>query len=202
KTYGIEDLQDKTKLVFLGRLTPDKGWGFTMRSLTDWATDPNNAHLVDKVAIIIAGDGELRTQILEKLQPLAIATGFSIHLLGRIAPNAVPALLTNCDIHITASEKETLGLTVLEAFAAGIPAIAPAKGGVTTHIRDGKNGLLFEPQDSKSFGQLLTRLVSDVELQHQLGQQGQRDVADYDWENVVSTLLSTWQNQISSHSLS
>ncbi len=202
RTYGIEGLKDKTKLVFLGRLTPDKGWGFTMRSLTDWATDPNNAHLVDKVAIIIAGDGELRTQILEKLQPLAIATGFSIHLLGRIAPNAVPALLTNCDIHITASEKETLGLTVLEAFAAGIPAIAPAKGGVTTHIRDGKNGLLFEPQDSRSFGQALTRLVSDVELQHQLGQQGQRDVADYDWENVVSTLLSTWQNQISSHSLS
>ncbi len=153
RTYGIEGLKDKTKLVFLGRLTPDKGWGFTMRSLTDWATDPNNAHLVDKVAIIIAGDGELRTQILEKLQPLAIATGFSIHLLGRIAPNAVPALLTNCDIHITASEKETLGLTVLEAFAAGIPAIAPAKGGVTTHIRDGKNGLLFEPQDSRSFGQ-------------------------------------------------
>ena len=199
QTYGIEGLQDKTKLVFLGRLTPDKGWGFTVRSLTAWAADPNNAQMLNKIAIIIAGDGELRAQILEKLQPLAASTDFSIHLLGRIAPNAVPALLTNCDIHITTSEKETLGLTVLEAFAAGIPVIAPARGGVTTHIRNQENGLLFEPQNSKSFGHVLTRLISDKSLQRQLGQQGQQDVASYGWENVVPTLLSTWQNQISLH---
>ncbi len=202
QTYGIEGLEDKTKLVFLGRLTPDKGWEFAVRSLTIWASDQSNAYLVDKAAVIIAGDGELRPQILEELRPLTISTGLSVHLLGRIAPDAVPALLANSNIHVTTSEKETLGLTVLEAFAAGIPAIAPAKGGVTTHIRNGKNGFLFEPQNSQSFSQLLTRLVSDVALQRQLGQQGQRDVADYDWENVVPTLLATWQNQISLHSSS
>ncbi|EDX87563.1 glycosyl transferase, group 1 family protein [Synechococcus sp. PCC 7335] len=202
KTYKIEGVQDKTKLVFLGRLTPDKGWAFTLRSLAAWAGDPNNAPLLGQIAIIIAGDGELRSTVLEKLQPLANSTGLSVHLLGRIAPNAVPSLLANSDIHITTSEKETLGLTVLEAFAAGIPVIAPAKGGVKTHIRDGKNSLLFEPQNSESFGQALTKLVSDVNLRCQLGQQAQQDVVCYDWENVVPTLLSTWQNQISLHSSS
>ena len=199
KTYGISGLQDKTKLVFLGRLTPDEGWRFTLRSLSVWVADHDNAVLLDKIAIIIAGDGELRPQILEKLQPLADSTGVAVHLLGRIAPNAVPPLLTNSDIHITTSEKETLGLTVLEAFAAGIPVIAPNKGGVTTHIRNGENSCLFEAQDSKSFGQVLTKLVSDGQLRRQLGQQGQQDVVCYDWENVVPTLLSTWQKQISLH---
>lgn len=193
KAYGIEGLENKTKLVFLGRLTPDKGWGFAVRSLTAWSKDPQNAHLKSKIAIVMAGDGELRTQIANELQPL----GLSLHLLGRIPPTAVPPLLANSDIHITTSEKETLGLTILEAFAAGIPVIAPAKGGVTTHIRDGENGLLFEPQNTHSFGQALTRLVLDRQLRHQLGQQGQQDVTHYDWEKAVLILLSTWQQQIS-----
>jgi glycosyltransferase involved in cell wall biosynthesis len=193
KTYGIRGIAEKTKLVFLGRLTPDKGWEFTLRSLTLWANDPQNAQLKNNVAILIAGDGDLRTQIMNELQPL----GLSVHLLGRIAPAAVPPLLANSDIHITASEKETMGLTILEAFAAGIPAIAPAKGGVVTHLRDGKNGLLFEPQSAQSFGKALTRLVLDKHLRYRLGQQAQQDVAAYDWESVVLTLLSTWQQQIS-----
>ena len=130
---------------------------------------------------------------MNELQPL----GLSVHLLGRIAPAAVPPLLANSDIHITTSEKETLGLTILEAFAAGIPAIAPARGGVVTHLRDGENGLLFEPQSAQSFGQALTRLVSDKRLQYRLGKQAQQDVTAYDWESAVLTLLSTWQQQIS-----
>ena len=39
KTYGIGGIEEKTKLVFLGRLTPDKGWGFTLRSLSLWANN-------------------------------------------------------------------------------------------------------------------------------------------------------------------
>ena len=204
QVYGIEGLQDKTKLVFLGRLTPDKGWEFTLRSLTAWATglekDPQTAFLLDKTALIIAGEGDLRDDIQTQLQPFARSMGLSVHLLGRIPPVDVPSLLANSDIHVTTSEKETLGLTVLEAFAAGIPVIAPAKGGVVTHIRHEKNGLLFEPQDAESFGNALTRLVLDPQLRCELGQQAQQDVADYDWESVVPTLLSTWQTQISSRS--
>ena len=191
--YDIDGLQDKVKLVFLGRLTPDKGWKFTLRAFAHWVQQPKNAALVDQVALVIAGDGELCDEIRAGLQAL----GLSVHLLGRIAPEAVPALLTNSDIHVTTSEKETLGLTVLEAFAAGIPAIAPAAGGVVTHIREGENGRLFEPQNVASFAQALSMLVSDGAQRRQMGQCGRQMVAPYNWENVVANLVNTWKTQIS-----
>ena len=191
--YGIGNIQGKVKLVFLGRLTPDKGWKFTLRALADWAQRPENADLVNRVALIVAGDGERQDEIESGLE----SVGLTAYCLGRIAPEAVPALLVNSDIHITASEKETLGLTVLEAFAAGIPVIAPHQGGVVTHIRDGQNGLLFEPQGVASFGQALSNLAADAAKREWMGAMGKRAIAPYDWHKVVANLVNTWKTQIS-----
>lgn len=187
--YGIAGLEGKLKLVFLGRLTPDKGWRFTLRAFSQWVAHPDSAPWVRRIALIIAGDGALRQEIESEMQSL----GLTVHMLGRVAPDAVPPLLANSDIHVTASEKETLGLTVLEAFAAGIPVLAPQVGGVVTLIRDGKNGRLFTPQDVDSFRRSLLDLLSDAGQRQQMGQQGQRDVAPYDWGGATKTLLATWE---------
>ncbi len=82
------------------------------------------------------------------------------HLLG-ISPDDVPALLANSDIHVTTSEKETKGVTILEAFAAGIPAVAPRAGGLVDSLEDGENGLLFTPQDKVDFTSKLKILIDN-----------------------------------------
>ncbi|MEO0739828.1 MAG: glycosyltransferase [Cyanobacteria bacterium J06649_12] len=192
RVYALPDISSKLTLMFLGRLTPDKGWHFTLRALADWVHHPSNAPLLDQVVVIVAGDGAMRDVIQSTLKDL----GLRAYFLGRIAPEAVPALLVNSDIHITTSEKETLGLTVLEALCAGIPAIAPRAGGVVTHIQDGTNGRLYAPQSSKSFGQALSELVTDAPKRRQMGERGKQAAARYDWKTAVQTLLNTWQTQI------
>lgn len=190
--YALLAIESKIKLTFLGRLTPDKGWHFTLRALSDWVRCPSNAPWRDQIVVIVAGDGDLRDDLQGALKSL----GLSSYFLGRIAPESVPALLVNSDIHITTSEKETLGLTVLEALCAGIPAIAPRAGGVVTHLQDGHNGRLFTPQNSESFGQALTELVSNATKRQRMGQRGQQDAAHYSWDIAVQTLLNTWKTQI------
>ena len=184
--YGLDGLDDKVILVFLGRLTPDKGWRFTLDAFAHFAQA--RADWLAQVAIVIAGDGELQEDIRQRLQTL----GLTVALLGRITPDAVPPLLTHADIHVTTSEKETLGLTLLESFAAGKPVVAPRAGGVVHLIRDGENGLLFAPNDVEGFGRSLHTLVTDAKLRQKLGQQGQEDVNAYNWDVAVDTLLKTW----------
>jgi glycosyltransferase involved in cell wall biosynthesis len=187
--YNLPELDDKVKLIFLGRLTPDKGWGFTLKAL------PKLFQTIDKnkIAILIAGDGEMKSEICQ------IISQFTPHFycFGRVAPEQIPLLLVNSDFHVTTSEKETRGLTILEAFAANIPVVAPRAGGVVENIQDGINGFLFTPQDQDDFIHKLEILIENQSLRQQMGIQGRESVIDkYSWEQAVTNLLNIWEEQI------
>lgn len=182
----------KVKLTFLGRLTPDKGWQFTLNALTQMARHPAYQNLWQSVVLIIAGEGSMRTEIEQALAALPIAGYF----LGRIDPAAVPALLINSDVHVTASEKETRGLTILEAFAAGIPVLAPRAGGIPDTVQSGQTGLLFQPQNWQDFATQLQELVSRPDLRHQLGAAARQQAEQYDASAAIDRLIQCWQQQI------
>jgi glycosyltransferase involved in cell wall biosynthesis len=187
--YNLEGVDDRVKLVFLGRLTPDKGWDFTLDLL------PQLFQVVDKnnIAFLIIGDGQTKTKISQKLTELQA----NFHLFGRIAPETIPEILANCDLHVTTSEKETRGLTVLEAFAAGIPVLAPRAGGVVENIQDNINGLLYRPGDRDDFIDKLKILVNNSQLRQAMGDSGRKSITGkYSWDNTVQNLVDIWQEQI------
>jgi glycosyltransferase involved in cell wall biosynthesis len=187
KKYGISGIDSKIKLIFLNRLTPDKGWQFTINAFSKIAKETN----LENIALIIAGDGVMREEIIAQLGNLTPHFAF----LGRVDPDDVPALLINSDIHITNSQKETRGLTVLEAFAAGIPVIAPRAGGIIDSIKDGWNGFLYDPQNYDDFADKLKVLTSDRNLRQTMGVRAKEYIAEYSWENAVKNLLKIWRNQ-------
>ena len=185
--YNLPDLTNKIKLIFIGRLTPDKGWYFTLRSLFYLP-----ANILNKIAIIIVGDGTLKEEIESNLKQLTP----HVYLLGRVNPQAIPELLINSDIFITNSEKETRGLTVIEAAAAGIPAIAPAAGGVIDTIENGETGWLYRPQDEKDFIDKLTLLIEDSTLRHSMGDKAEELSRQWSWEKSVNNLVEIWSREI------
>jgi glycosyltransferase involved in cell wall biosynthesis len=190
KRYGFANIDSKIKLVFLGRLTPDKGWQFTLDAFAELAKQRN----IENIAAIVAGDGSMREEIAQKLKQSIPNVAF----LGRILPDEVPALLSNSQIHITASEKETRGLTVLEAMAAGIPVLAPRAGGIIDTIADGENGFLFAPSDRQDFLHKLQLLIDNPDLRAKMAANGKQQVANYTWDNAVANLVRIWEEQIRS----
>ena len=187
--YGLRNVDSLVKIVFLGRLYPDKGWDFTLDALETAEIDLN------KVALIVAGDGPMREEIRSRLSKLTP----NLHLLGRVSPEDVPALLVNCDLHVTTSEKETRGLTVLEAFAAGISVIAPNCGGVVENIEHGSNGYLYNPGDRQDFIAKLKTLIEDDSLRQSMGDRALASVEEYDWDRVIENLVDIWQKQIDNY---
>ena len=49
------------------------------------------------------------------------------------------------DVHVSASQFETLGNTVLEAFACGIPVVVPRTQGFSDTVKHEEDGFLFIP---------------------------------------------------------
>ncbi|MDE5072404.1 MAG: glycosyltransferase [Trichodesmium sp. St16_bin4-tuft] len=186
--YQIPNLTNKVKIVFLGRLTEDKGWKLTLGAFVKLQQLVN----IENIAIIIVGDGPMREEISNRLSQVTN----HVYLLGRISPKHIPNILKNSNFHVTASEKETRGLTVLEAFAAGIPVVAPEAGGVTENIQDGRNGLLFTPGNEESFCDKLKILIEDSNLRKEMGINGRETITKYSWDNAVANLVKIWQEQI------
>lgn len=192
RKYNLPELDNKIKLIFLGRLTPEKGWNFTLKYLERVLQQIDK----NKVAFLIVGDGELKAKIADTMKEL---TPY-YHLFGRVAPDDVPALLINSDIHVTTSEKETRGLTVLEAFTAGIPVLAPRSEGIVENIESGNNGFLYEPGDITDFIDKLQTLIEDSNLRRQMGERGRVSVNNkYTWDVAIDNLLEVWQKQIEIH---
>lgn len=185
--YNLPDLNNKIKLIFIGRLTPDKGWSFALQALSKLTPE-----IFNKIAIIIAGDGTLKAEITHTLKQLTP----DVYLLGRIPPEAVAKLLINGDIFITNSTKETRGLTVIEAAAAGIPAIAPCAGGVIDTIQDGETGFLYQPQDQDDFLDKLTPLITNQNLRHAMGIKAKEHAQQYSWQQTVDNLVKIWLRAI------
>ena len=187
KEYNIANIETKIKLVFIGRLTPDKGWNFTLACLAKLSPK-----ILNRIAIIIAGDGTQKTEIEQTLKQLTP----NIYLLGRIPPQSIPALLINSDIFITNSEKETRGLTIIEAAAAGIPAIAPRAGGVIDTIKDGETGWLYQPQNQKDFIEKLEILIDNNNLRNSMGTKAKQLAHQWSWQQTTNNLIEIWSLEI------
>jgi glycosyltransferase involved in cell wall biosynthesis len=196
KNYNLKDSDRQVKLIFLGRLTPDKGWNFTISAFAKAIQHINP----QEIALIIVGDGSMREEIAEKLKLLLP----HVYLLGRISPEKIPALLANSDIYVTTSEKENRALTIIEALASNLPILAPCAGGIPQDVRDGWNGFLFAPQDINDFINKLKMLIENPSLREEMGAKGRKYIEEANsWDNAVKSLIKIWEEQIvkKSHSV-
>ena len=107
---------------------------------------------------------------------MAVGPGLAgrVVFTGRVSN--VPTFLRAADIFAFPSEFEALGLSLVEACACGVPAVATRTGGIVDVIEDGRSGLLVPPGDPLALAAALRRLLTDEELREELGRRGRKVV--------------------------
>lgn len=154
---GLND--DALVVLTVGRLVPQKGQRYLIEAM------PAVLRQNPRAVLLIAGVGFLDSSLKELATRLGVSN--SVRFLGR--RDDVPALLESADIFVFPSVYEGLGVSLIEAAAAGKACVATAVGPLPEVIEHGESGVLVSPQSSGELAQAITRLGQDADLRARLG---------------------------------
>src|SRR5215204_2526612 len=173
----------KPRVLFVGRLTPQKGVG-TLVAAVGLLKDPS-------ARVLLVGDGPERPAL--ERQAERIGVGDRLHFVGFLAHERLPAMFSHADLLVLPSLYAELGTVLLEAMQAGLPIVASKTGGVPDVIEDGVNGLLVPPADPEALARAIDRLLVDRDLACRLSEGAQERVKDYDWEVLAERVLAVYR---------
>jgi glycosyltransferase involved in cell wall biosynthesis len=168
-------------VVYVGRLAPEKGLDVLLEMVSQ----------VDNCFLALIGDGPLGPQFAARHgshNRLYCLPGFIDH-------DALPVIYASADVHVTCSLFETLGNTILEAHACGIPVIAPRAQGFVDTVTHGKDGYLFDIQKIDDGIQALKKLRDCVDLREKMGKNGRNKVIYRAPEKVVSDIVDWYSRR-------
>jgi phosphatidylinositol alpha 1,6-mannosyltransferase len=155
---------------YVGRLAPEKRVDL-LAALRD----------VPGVRLVVVGDGPQRRS-LERLLPQAVFT-------GALSGDLLAATVASLDVLAHTGPAETFGQAVQEAFAAGVPVVAPAAGGPLDLVRDGLTGILYEACSAGALRAAVGLLVADPALRAVMGRHARASVAGRSWHAVTAQYL-------------
>jgi len=119
------------------------------------------------------------------LKVLAHALGLrGVRFVGRVAPEAMGQAYGEADVYVQTPAVDNMPLSVLEAFASGLPVVSTDTGGVGAILTDGVHGLLAAPDDDAAVAAAILRLLDEPGLAPRLADAGFQSTAALTWEVV------------------
>lgn len=132
-----------------------------------------------EASLTVAGTGSQEAG----LRRLAEALGLdAVRFVGRVEPGAMPALYDSAEIFLNASVLDNQPLSVLEAFAAGLPVVSTGPGDLASMVRDGATGVLVPDRDPVALAKGVTTLLEDPDRARRLARAAYAEVQHHTWE--------------------
>jgi glycosyltransferase involved in cell wall biosynthesis len=129
----------------------------------------------------VAGSGREEPQ----LRHLAASLGLTgIRFLGRVKPDDLPALLDEADVFVNSSVVDNQPVSVLEAFAAGLPVVSTPAGDIANLVRDGETGLLVPAGNPAAMAKAVIGLLEDPDRAAVMARRARVEVEKHSWEHV------------------
>lgn len=130
----------------------------------------------------ICGTGPAEAAL--KAQAARLSLGERIRFRGLVPHDDLAAIFRQTDIFVLPSLQEGLPLALLEAMAAGVPAVTTAVGGVPRVITHDMNGLLVKAGDPDGLALAIGDLAGSAERRGRLAAAARKTALQYAWPEV------------------
>ena len=187
----LPELRDgKMNLLFLGRLEKRKGLRYLLLAYSRLKWDFPNLRL------IVVGPGEPDAECYRIMSERNLQ---DVIFTGRVSDEMRARYFKSAHIYCSpAVDKESFGIVLLEAMAAGAPVVATDIVGYASVIEHGRDGLLVPPKDETALAETIHALLLDPALRRRLSEQGIRTADSFRWERVAARVLDYYNELIPS----
>jgi glycosyltransferase involved in cell wall biosynthesis len=177
------DDDSKKYFLFLGRLGEEKGIKFLINS---WKKLPS-------IPLTIAGSGPLERWVKDRIR-----NNTDIEYIGFIQHSDILKILKRTYAIILPSMwYETFGLVIMEAYAAGIPAIVSDIGAIADIVKDGKTGLLFEAGNKEDLAKKVRCIREHADVRNRMGKNARKEFEEkYTPERNYKMLMDIYEKTI------
>lgn len=151
----------------IGRLSDVKGHIYLIEAMKEVLEKNSEAQL------LIVGEGRMKDEIINLIKKLDIEKQVVIIL----SVTDTAAILSIIDIFVMPSLKEGLGLSLMEAMAAGLAVIGSDVGGIKSLIQHNRTGLLVQPADIRSLSKAILELLDGSQQRKFLGDNAKEFIA-------------------------
>jgi len=166
------NLEDKKVLLSIGRVLGWKGHKLVIEILPK----------LENFIYVIIGKGKNLENLKKLVKKLDVEK--RVLFLGEVDNKELYKYINMADLFIQPSiGHEAFGITLVEAMACGVPAIASKNGGIVDIVKDGENGFLFEINNKK---QLKEKILKAIDMKFNTREYV---INNFTWETTVNKLL-------------
>jgi len=180
RSLGIAD--EEMVIAFLGRIVMEKGLDVFADAVHAFA-ERGLRHRV-----LVIGEGPARGWF-EKELPNGV-------FIGEQTGNDLARALASSDVLLNPSTTESFGNVTLEAMACAVPVVAAVASGTTSLVRQGKTGMLVDPNEIEEFADALEAYARDPELRRRHGEAGLKIARTMDWDRINAEVIRTYEHAI------
>ncbi len=176
---------DGSHILYFGRLSSEKGVLTLIRAMQK----------VQNTRLRIAGTGPLEQKLEAYVEKNKLS---NVHFEGFKTGADLEKLISHSLFTVLPSEwYENNPLSLLESFAHGKAVIGSNIGGIPELVKDGANGLLFEPGNAKDLAEKINRMVNNKQTAREMGLSAQSMINDaYSPQAYYERLIEIYEGLI------
>lgn len=140
--------------------------------------------------LTIAGRGSQERMLRALATQLGVAD--AVRFAGAVPPDDMPALLDRAGIFVNASTLDNQPVSILEAFATGVPVVSTGTGDIADMLRGGELGTLVPPDPEAIAGAVLGILEHPQEAAAR-ARRARASLDRYTWTEVAGAWESVYR---------
>lgn len=148
--------------------------------------------LCPNIKFLFAGGGILR----DKMEVLASKKGIEKYVDFLGFRKDIGSFISICDIGISASKQEGLGLGIAEMMFNALPVIVTKDRGHNEMVTNHENGLMFNQNDENQFVTHLISLYKNSDLRVSLGKKGKETIAKFMIDESLDQMAKIYKNEL------